>query len=299
MALTHRSLYLVWAFCVSVSMLGGCAARPASLSIPTLAPDGTAEPIPATLRQPYGPGPFPAVVFLHDCSGLSRSSSGAPQRWAKELLHYGYVTLIPDSFTTRGHPSGVCTDASPSRIAVDPTRRTRDAYAALAYLRTLPAVDGQRVGLMGGSHSGSTTLATLVTPDPALEVGAAARHAGFAAAVALYPGCARLDSGRASPAGVYAPTAPVPILIGDKDDWTPAEPCRQLTAAARAAGYPVTIKIYPGAHHAFDSYNPVRYLETRVNANAPTGRGATTGGNYFVWTDSIREVVAFFGQHLK
>ncbi len=93
MALTHGSLSLVWAFWVSVSMLGGCADRPTSLSIPTRAPDGTAEPIPATLRQPDGPGPFPAVVLLHDCSGLSRSSRGAPERWAKALLPYGYVTL--------------------------------------------------------------------------------------------------------------------------------------------------------------------------------------------------------------
>jgi hypothetical protein len=28
------------------------------------------------------------------------------------------------------------------------------------------------------------------------------------------------------------------------------------------------------------------------------GRGATTGGDPKAWADSIREVVAFFGQHL-
>src|SRR6266852_1026462 len=71
-ALTHRSLYLVWAFWVSVSMLGGCADRPASLSIPTLAPDGTAEPIPATLRQPDGPGPFQP-----SCSCMTAAASVA------------------------------------------------------------------------------------------------------------------------------------------------------------------------------------------------------------------------------
>jgi dienelactone hydrolase len=71
----------------------------------------------------------------------------------------GYVVLIPDSFTTRGHAGGVCTNPSPSRSEVSPSRRIRDAYAALSYLRTLPSVDGSRVGLMGGSHGGSTTLA--------------------------------------------------------------------------------------------------------------------------------------------
>ena len=65
--------------------------------------------------------------------------------------------------------------------------------------------------------------------------------------------------------------SPILILIGEKDDWTPAEPCRNLTHAARAAGYPVAIKIYPGAHHSFDSDRPVRYLAARINANAPVG----------------------------
>src|SRR2546428_414449 len=83
-------------------------------------------------------GTFPAVVIMHDCSGLGPRSSGAPGRWARELVARGYVVILPDSFTTRGHPDGVCTDASRSRDDVSPGRRVRDAYAALAHLRTLP-----------------------------------------------------------------------------------------------------------------------------------------------------------------
>lgn len=128
----------------------------------------------------------------------------------------------------------------------------------------------------------------------------AAEDAGFAAAVALYPGCVpQLGSRRADSTGVYKPVAPLLILIGEKDDWTPAEPCRKLAEAAQAAGQPVAIKVYPGAYHSFDSYNPVRYVAARVNANSPSGRGATTGGDPKAWADSIRTVVAFFGQHLK
>jgi dienelactone hydrolase len=88
------------------------------------------------------------------------------------------------------------------------------------------------------------------------------------------------------------------ILIGENDDWTPAEACRQLTDAAREAGYPVALKVYPGAHHALDSPHPVHYVAARVNPNAPTGRGATTGGDPRAWADSIREVTTFFAQHL-
>jgi len=43
----------------------------------------------------------------------------------------------------------------------------------------------------------------------------------------------------------------------------------------------------------------VRYVEARINASSPTGRGATTGGDPVAWADSIREVAAFFGRHLK
>ena len=145
--------------------LGGCVGTTASLLITTTGPTGTPEEIPATLMKPEGPGPFPAVVIMHDCSGLGPRSSGAPSRWARELFRRGYFIVIPDSFTTRGHAAGVCTDPSPSRAEVSPFRRVRDAYAALAYVRTLPYVDGSRVGLMGGSHGGTTTLASMVAPE--------------------------------------------------------------------------------------------------------------------------------------
>jgi dienelactone hydrolase len=284
-----------------VGALGGYVAATSGLSITTTAPNGAPEQIPATMSKPVGPGPFPAVVIMHDCSGLGPASSGAPNRWARELVGHGYVVLVPDSFTTRGHANGVCT-VTPSRRGIDvsPQRRAGDAYAALAYLQTLPYVDGRRVGIMGGSHGGTTTLFAMAAAGDTTAPLARDQGPGFAAAVAFYPGCsARPGAGGATPAGVYRPVAPLLILIGDKDDWTPAERCRQLTAAARAAGHPVTIKVYPGAHHSFDSPNPLRYNAARGNPSSPSGRGATTAGDPSAWADSIREVVAFFGAHLK
>lgn len=266
-------------------LAAACAtAPPPGLSMTTTA-SGVAEQIPVTVSKPDGPGPFPAVVIMHDCSGLGPASSGAPGRWAQELVGRGYVVVMPDSFSTRGLAGGICTvPLSQRRANVSPERRAGDAYAALAYARSLPYVDGRRVGLMGGSHGGSTTVAAMLAP-------AGDKRDGFGAAVALYPRCDLH-------AGVYRTVAPLLILIGEKDDWTPAEPCRQLAADARAAGQPVTIKVYPGAHHSFDSPNRVRYVAARVNPNAPGGRGATTGGDPAAWADSIRQVTAFFDQHL-
>jgi dienelactone hydrolase len=104
---------------------------------------------------------------------------------------------------------------------------------------------------------------------------------------------------RADAAGVYRTPAPLLILIGEADDWTPAADCRALAEAAGRAGQPVAIKTYPGAHHSFDSRHPVRFVPGRLNPSAPGGRGATTGGHPGAWADSIREVTAFFARHLK
>lgn len=288
---------VLWA---GAALLGGCAVAPSGLSIATTAPNGAADRIPAAVRRPAGPGPFPAVVMMHDCSGLGPRSSGAPGRWAGELVGRGYVVILPDSFTTRGIPGGVCTTAPTRGIDVSPERRARDAYAALAHLRTLPWIAGRRVGLMGGSHGGTTTLASMQAPAGDFEPLAADKRAGFAAAVALYPRCAPRSGGlRGDATGAYRPAAPLLILIGEADDWTPAEPCRRLADTSRGAGQPVAIKIYPGAHHSFDSASPVRFLPGRINPSAPGGRGATTGGHAEAWADSIREVVAFFDRHLR
>ena len=266
--------------------------------------------IPTTLIKPDGDGPFPAVVIVHDCSGLGPRSSGGPARWADALVAWGYVVVIPDSFTPRGFADGVCLIPGGARGDTGPYTRAHDAYAALAALRALPYVDGRRIGLMGGSHGGSTTLATMLAPANERDPLADAKRQGFAAAVALYPGCgARYGSwsvtraDRTGPvtgySGVYRPLAPLLILIGDKDDWTPAEPCSRMVEAGRSAGLPLELVVYPGAYHGFDSNNPVRYDGRRNNPNSPSGRGATTGGDPAAWADAARRVRAFFELHLK
>lgn len=271
-----------------------------------IAAAGETTPFPFTLSKPAGDGPFPAVVILHDCSGLGPRSSGMAWRWSSELTQRGgYVTIWPDSFTPRGRPKGVCAGAAPPRITYE--QRAGDAYAALAYLASLPFVDARRIEVMGGSHGGSSTLAAIVDTSEKLK----GTNLGFAAAIALYPACGRgygtwsVQRSReprrsiTSYAGTFKPAAPLLILIGALDDWTPAEPCRKLAEFAQSAGYPVEIKVYPGAHHSFDSISPVRYVAERINANSPTGRGATTGGNAEAWADAVDQVTRFLHRHTK
>jgi dienelactone hydrolase len=261
-------------------------------------PAGRAEEIIGKLIRPEGAGPFPALVILHDCSGLGAYSSQWVERWSFELVEKGYVILMPDSFWSRGFKDGVCSATAEQQQSVDATVRTADAFGALAYLRTLPFVDGAHVGLMGASHGGWTAMEAVLSD-------------GFAAAIAFYPTCAAAygdwsttrASGLGTPVtaylGVYRPQAPLLILIGEKDDWSLAEHCRHLVETSLAGGYDIGLKVYPDALHAFDGPSPTSYVASRANANAPNGRGATTGGHSKSWWDARKQVKAFFAQHLK
>jgi len=308
-----------WVLVLSISLFA--AAAPARADIPyagstvtvTSTTNGQPQDLPATLLKPEGPGPFPAVVIVHDCSGLGARSSGSPGRWGNILAGQGYVVLIPDSFAPRGFPDGVClvTTTGPTLRTTFPIARAVDAFAARDYLRHLAYVDGAHIGIMGGSHGGSTTLAAMVDAVNPLTPPGLAQGAGFAAGIALYPGCGASygnwsvdrqfrDHGPVtSYIGTYKPVAPLLILVGEKDDWTPAEHCRKLSEAAQAAGFPVSVKIYPGANHSFDGDRPPRYVSERRNANMPDGRGATTGGDPVAWKDAIEQVKTFFARYLK
>jgi acetyl esterase/lipase len=62
---------------------------------PTQPPD----PIEGYLSKPDGAGPFPAVIYLHGCGGLTNRTR---HRVADLMTSWGYVVLAVDSFATRG-----------------------------------------------------------------------------------------------------------------------------------------------------------------------------------------------------
>jgi dienelactone hydrolase len=72
-----------------------------------------------------------------------------------------------------------------------------------------------------------------------------------------------------------------------------------MVETARKAGQTLEIKVYPGAHHSFDSNTPVRFSPERGNPGSPTGKGATTGGNPEAWADAKIQVREYFARHLK
>ena len=59
-------------------------------------------------------------------------------------------------------------------------------------------------------------------------------------------------------------TVPTLILIGERDDWAPAQECRNMVdgrddwgiSRSSGEGAPVRLVVYPGAYHAFDVPGP-------------------------------------------
>jgi len=208
------------------------------------------------LEFPPGPGPFPAIVLMHGCSGLPHAAING---WRPELKAWGYATILVDSFGPRGYRQ-VCTTA-----AVRSVDRVADAYGALRILATHPRVDRSRIALMGFSHGGLTAVVSAT--GWAQRTYTAPGDTLFRAIFAFYPYC----NGRST----EPMTVPRPLRIhaGAIDDWTPAGPCVALVEEARARGFDAAIEVYPNAPHAFDSIGtPVLHYPNYLNGAACSPR---------------------------
>jgi dienelactone hydrolase len=154
------------------------------------------------------------------------------EEWAEHLASWGYASLRVDSFGPRGIAE-ICTDI------MRPVPRVADVNGAMDVLKADDRIDGERIAVMGFSHGAQMTL--LVAGEPG---SLAARHKpDLKAAIAFYPYC---------PTGPARYSPPLMILIGDADDWTPADPCISLADGSTAAGEPIQLVVYEGATHSYD-----------------------------------------------
>ncbi|MGB7181808.1 MAG: dienelactone hydrolase family protein [Burkholderiaceae bacterium] len=254
--------------------------------------DGTTA-LRAVYRLPNGQGPFPAIVFLHGCSGLGRNAriSSRHTAWAEHMLDAGYAVLMIDSATPRGVQS-TCNGGSMRRLMY--MDRPKDAYAGLAFLQQQKNIRADKIGLLGWSQGGGITLRVIEqassgrpTPPPDNVF-----KAGFKAAVAFYPGgCnTRAQTG-------WSTIIPLLVLHGSDDNWTKPAPCQQLARRAQQRSDPVEFVLYQGARHSFDFPNsPARTLTGITLAD---GSHPTVGTHPTAREDSMRRVPAFFARYLQ
>ncbi len=267
--------------------MASAVAQSRSVVVPSLdAPEAVAVQLPGHWFAADAGSDRPAVVLLHGCGGVVDGKGRLGQRfvdYAAMLNAEGWHALVLDSLTPRGEKE-LCTQRTGTRRVTQAQRRL-DALGALQWLATQPGVDRQRLVLLGWSNGGSTVLAATNRLHSAVARAPLAPRA----AVAFYPGC------EAELARRYASTAPTLLLVGDSDDWTPAQPCRELAAVS---GSGLTLVAYAGAYHGFDSTAPLRVRRDVPNGVRP-GQGVTVGGDTAAREASRREVLEFLRRQLN
>jgi quorum-quenching protein AidA len=121
--------------------------------------------ISAWLYHPAGSGPAPLLVMAH---GLGAVRTMRLDAYAERFSAAGYACLVFD-YRNFGDSEGQ------PRQLLDIDMQLADWAAAMAYARTLPGIDHNRISLWGTSFGGGHVIAT------------AARLPGIAAAVAQCP----------------------------------------------------------------------------------------------------------------
>ena len=267
--------------------LGGSSGASAQerVSFPSFDGAGNAPVVLNGYFFPAASSPAPAIAMFHGCGGAYDRQGTLARRlreYAALFNGIGFHVLVVDSLTAR-YEKELCTQRVGKRRVTQVNRRL-DALGALAYLADRSDVDPKRLGLIGWSNGASAVLAATNLHHP--DVAAAIVKPAFA--IAFYPGCeADLRRG-------YSPSAPLLMLVGQLDDWTPSAPC---VALARDSEEPhPEIVVYPGAWHGFDSDVPVR-LRKDVPNGANPGQGVHVGGNPAAWRDSRDRVVRFAAEH--
>jgi dienelactone hydrolase len=231
-----------------------------------------------TLYLPeHSTGPFPAVVMIHGSLGIDMRN----QFYREPLLNSGIAVFEVD-FKTGIFRSPL------DRPKLDTF--TPLAFAALKELRKLPTIDAKRIGIMGFSLGGATTLQTFVDDYRKQWMG---NEEGFAVHVAFYPVCKVFLPLLDHIQGITR--APMMVLYGTEDsygDGTAAPRLKQLLK--KKFDFDLNTVEYPGASHGF-------------NRNAPPltypDPAATHSAAHMAWdekaaNDSVTKVMDFLRQNL-
>ena len=270
---------------LALCMLATLARGQERVSFPSFDGAGNAPVVLSGYFFAASTSPAPAIAMFHGCGGAYDKDGQLARRqreYAALFNGLGLHVLVVDSLTAR-YEKELCTQRNASRRVTQANRRL-DALGAIAYLADRADVDAKRIGLIGWSNGGSTVLSA--TNLHHRDVVAATPKPAFA--IAFYPGC-ESDLKRG-----YLPSAPLLMLVGELDDWTPSAPCLALAASVPEAR--PEIVAYGGAWHGFDSDAPVRVRKDVPNGVHP-GQGVHVGGNPAAWRASRDRVVRFLAEH--
>ncbi len=109
----------------------------------------------SVLLLPEGPGPFPAVLLIHEYTGLNEVIIGHAQRLAAK----GYVVLAADFYGLHNRPSTIDEARTTHRIYRNDRLLMRErAIVCFDVLRAQPQIDLSRIHALGFSFGGGAAL---------------------------------------------------------------------------------------------------------------------------------------------
>jgi carboxymethylenebutenolidase len=203
------------------------AASISSASEETVSFRSGTENVSAFLVKPDGPGPFPAVIVLHEWWGLDTWIKDQARALSKE----GYAALAVDLY--RGKVTASQEEAHQLMMGTPIDRQTRDLKAAFAWLAARKDVVKTKIAALGFCMGGRNAF-TLAIEEPTL------------AAAIVYYGAPPTD-----PASIAKIRAPMLGNFGGDDEGPSPAQAKEFEAAARKAGKIFDLKVYSGAPHAF------------------------------------------------
>lgn len=194
----------------------------------TLIPGAQGQPdVHAYVTAPAGPGPFPAVIMIHEFFGLNASITGKAEGLAEE----GYLVVAPDTF--RGSTTAWIPRAIYQVITTQPEDVNADLDSVFAWLASHPQVDAQRIAVLGFCYGGRAALQYSL-------------HNERLAATVVFYGAPETD-----PEVLEHLPGPVLGIFGGADQSIPLEEVQAFETSLQAAGVPHEVTIYEGQPHAF------------------------------------------------
>ena len=165
--------------------------------------------------------------------------------YMKMYQQSGFATFELNSFKSRNISSTVG-----SQVEVTTASIILDAYKAFEKLSKHPNIDKNKVSITGWSLGGAVALFSGWKPI----IKAISKDLKFASHLSFYPPCFF------DPENTEFTDSPIHILIGELDNWTPAEPCNYFVKKI-SDNSNVNLTIYPNSHHSFDSKEPITFNE--------------------------------------
>ena len=202
---------------------------------------------------------YPAVVASHGSSNWRAHHL----KYLEKMRQTGFIVFAMHPFDSRNVDSTVG-----NQINVTSETVIYDMAMSLNLLWDDSRIDNAKIYAAGWSLGGTATLFNGWVP---LQNSINKSGASFAGYLMWYPGCLALPDLNQWDKDLMQ------IYIGEEDNWTPPQPCKDLVSDINKQGGNANIELYPNSFHSFDGPQPLRLIpeayswaECKLKLNADT-----------------------------